>query len=868
MKRIPPNWADKFLAWYCRADLLEEIQGDVYELYDRTAKQSKRKADFLFIWNVLRFFRWKNIQKINPKNYTDNQISVAMIRNIFIVAFRNFFRQPVHSTLNLFGLAIGFLCAFLILLWVSHEFSFDRFHKGDNTLFKVLAHVEVEGAYQTFDMASSSIDLSSIPEIENKVTVIEGTRWPNELCFRPQGKANECIYLNGIYASESLFSVLNFPIIQGDTNPLKDPKHIAISQNMAEKLFGAEDAVGKVIKIDDHLEVTIASVFENTPVNSTLRFDFAMPFSIVKSLWGIGDGQFNSYAFPTFIRTNHETTAEALTEKLNAPLVLSEEYRKQNIKYQAYPFADWRLKSKFENGKIAGGRIEYIYIFIAIGVMVLLMAIINFINMVTARSTTRAKEIGIRKVTGALRGSIIFQFLSESFIMVFFAFIIAILLTQLSLPYFNQLLAEPISMQWYKGTIPVYMVTGMLVVVLAAGLYPAFVMSSFQPVKILKNQTSSKGSGSERLRKALLVVQLSISIGIIIFSGVMYQQLNFITTKDMGFERSNTVRVEPTFRLLKNFDALKNELQKNASIIGVATSNVNPLSSEPNINITWSGKPDNTRIAFQAIGCSYEFPATIGVQLKEGRDFVAQVQDSLYNEAIITEDAAKIMGLTQPLGEHMNVNGFDCVIIGIAKNFHTAPLQHARLPVVLYRIKYEHSSAFYVRYQPGTTQQSMATISEAYKKIEPAYTMRYWFQDDSFDELYKTEMIASKLILAFTIITLVIATIGIIGLSTYNTLRRTKEIGVRKVLGASIFQVLRMLFNEFSIVLLIAIVIAGPLAWYASHQWLTGYAYRTTIPWWVFAITFLGVTLLIAVIVGLQGIKTASLNPTKTLRTE
>lgn len=870
MQHTPPKWADKFLTWYCRADLLEEIQGDAYELYDRAAKENKRKADITFIWNVLRFFRWKNIRKRNPKQLSHSQFSFAMLKNILLVAFRNFFRQPAHSLLNLFGLSIGFLCAFLITLWVSHEFSFDRFHQADDKLFKVIIHTEVEGAYQTFDMASASLDLSSIPEVQQKVTIVDGNRWPNELCFRPQGKANECIYLNGIYANESLFNVLNFPILHGDQNPLSDPSHIAISQHMAEKLFGAEDPIGQVIKIDDHLDVTIVSIFENTPVNSSVKFDFAMPFAILKKLWGISDGQFDSYAFPTIIKTAHEVSANVLIAKLNSPEVVSEEYRKLKVKYEAYPFTAWRLNNKFENGKLVGGRIEYIYIFMAIGAMVLLMAIINFINMATARATTRAKEIGVRKATGALRSTIILQFLGESFLTVFVAFLIAALLTQLSLPYFNQLLTEPISMQWYTGMVPVYMVIGMIIVALAAGLYPAFVMSSFQPVKILKNQMNAHGTGSDRLRKSLLVVQLSISIGIIIFSGVMYQQLNYITAKDMGFERSNTVRVEPTFKLLKSFDALKADLQKDPNIIGIATSNVNPLQSDPNINISWPGKPENTRIAFQAIGCSYEFPTTIGLKLIEGRDFLPKAQDSIYsnNEAIITEDAVKTMGLKQPIGEHINVNGNDCVIIGVVKNFHATPLQHARLPVVLYRVKYEHSSALYIRYEAGTTQQSMATVSDAYKKLEPAYTMRYWFQDDSFNELYKTETTASRLILVFTIVSVIIAIIGVVGLSTFNVMRKTKEIGVRKVMGASVFQVLRLLFNDFVIVLIIAMVVAGPLAWFVASKWLTGYAYHTTIPWWIFITTFAGITLLIAVIVGLQGIKTASMNPTKTLRVE
>ncbi len=867
MKQQPPRWADRFLMWYCNPRLLEEIQGDAYELFYRSAKENKYKADFYFIWNVLRFFRWKNIRRSKQKN-THSLLSTAMLKNFYIVTLRNFKRQPVHSALNLFGLSIGFLCAFLILLWVSHEFSFDRFHKESDSIYKVLAHAKVEGVYETYNVASASLDVSSIPEIESKVMVIEGERWPNELCFRKDGNNNECVFLKGIYAGESFFSLFTFPILEGDNDPLKAPNHIAISENMAEQLFGFEDAVGKIIKIDGRIEVTVASVYANPPGNTTLQFDFVMPFAIIKNLWGISDGQFDTYAFSTYIKTHSASSPELLTKKLNDPLVLSEEFRKQNIHYEAYPLTAWRLQDKFENGKVAGGRIEYIYIFIAIGSMVLLMAVINFINMSTARATSRAKEIGIRKATGAFRSSIITQFLSESFIIVFAAFIIALLLTQLSLPYFNLLLTEPISRQWYEGEIVFYIIAGLIMVALAAGLYPAFVMSSFQPVKILKNQMNAQGTGSERLRKSLLVVQLSISIAIIIFTGVMYQQMSYITHKDMGFERSNTLRIEPTFQLLKKFDAFKNELQKNASIIGAAAANDNPLDGQPNINVSWPGKAENTRIAFQAIGCSYEFASTIGLRFKEGRDFLPKAQDTLYNEAIISEDAIKTMGLKQALGEHIEVNGYDCVIIGVVQNFHTSSLQKARLPVVLYREKYTQCSALYVRYQPGTTQQSLTAINDAYKKLEPSYTMKYWFQDDSFNELYRTEITASRLILLFTIISVIIAIIGVVGLSTFNVMRKTKEMSIRRVFGASMVQVLTLLSNEFSGVMLIAMGLAFPAAWYVADQWLSKFMYHTDLPWWIFIASLGGMAMITLLIILTQGVKTLSANPTKVLRND
>jgi putative ABC transport system permease protein len=868
MKHSPPRWADRFLAWYCRHDLLEEIQGDVYELYGRTAKESKRKADLTFIWNVLRFFRLKNIRR-NKKNYTEHQISLAMLRNIFIVAIRNFFRQPGHSVLNVLGLAIGFSCAFLVLVWVTFEFSFNNFHPDGDKIYNVSTHIMADGNVQSYNIASVAMDVSSVSEVEKISSVSTGSRWPHTLCFRPEGEPKECIYLNGVYATENLFSMFNFPIIKGDQNPIHEPNAIAVSEKMAAMLFDTPDVIGKTIKIDDFYEVTIAAVFQNVPVNSSLQFDFAMPYAIVKKMWGSNDEQFKLQFFNVYLKTHQPVSSELLTDKLNDVRVVTEAYKAQNVHYQAIPLSDWRLKNKFENGKQAGGRIEYVVLFIIIGSLVLLMAVINFVSMTTARATTRAKEIGIRKATGAFRSSIIFQFLGESFLIVLAAFLLACLITQFSLPVFNSLLGEQINIDLLNGWVPAYLAGFLLIVALLAGLYPAFVMSSFQTVKILKGQLSDKISSSQRMRKFLLVAQLSISIGIIIFCSVLYIQLDYVTQKNLGFDRENMIRVEPTARLFRNFDAFKNELTKNSSITHVAAANGNPLNSGgSNTGVSWPGKPKDSRVAFKTIACSYEFTETFGLQIIEGRDFKQQSLDTVNTEVLITQDAVKTMGLKDPVGTIIKIAESPCVIIGVVNDFHTSSLHETKLPVILYRANYMQTSAIYVKYQQGTTKQSLETLSNAYTHIEPDFTMKYWFQDDTFNELYKTEIISSQLILGFTAIALVIAGIGIIGLSTYNTLRRTKEIGVRRVLGASVLQVLTLLFNEFTFVLIVAICIAGPLAWYAANQWLQGFAYRTAMPWWTFVLAFVGIGLLMAILVGLQGMKTAVAKPSETLRTE
>jgi putative ABC transport system permease protein len=865
MKHTPPKWADRFLAWYCRHDLLEEIQGDVYELYDRTAKQSKRKADLTFVWNVLRFFRWKNIRK--KKSTYNNSISTGMLKNIFKVALRNFLRQPGHSFLSVFGLTVSFVSAFLILLWIAHETSFDRYHDEPQRIFKVMSHVESNGSFETYDAASLGLDISGIPEITKQAPVITGERWPNSLCFRGDPK-NDCIYITGIYSKPALFEILNFTILRGEKNPIDRDFTVAISEDMANRLFNSVDVIGKTLKIDLWYEATITAVFKDVPSNSSLQFDFVMPVGVFQKLRGFSDDGLANSFFPSLIKTGSDVTADELTAKLNTAPALTENLKKDKVSYQAFPFTDWRLKSKFENGKSTGGKIQYVTLFIVIAMLVLAMAVINFVNLSTARATNRAKEIGIRKTTGALRSGIIFQFLGESFVIVFSAFVLAVIATQFLLPYFNSMLGEALSVQLFSGLIPVYLLLFLILVALAAGLYPAIIMSSFQPAHALKGETSTPSSGAAYLRKILLVVQLSVSIGIIVFSGIIFNQLDFIIHKDLGYDRGNMVRVEPTYKLLKQYDAFKTELLKNHAIASVTATNGNPLSLQGHTTgVSWQGKSEDTRVTFQTLGGNYDLVETFGFKLIDGRVFDPK-KDTLGNEVLITKEAARVMSMESPVGEKISIGASQCVIIGVLDDFHTESLRNEKLPVVVYRQSVLQCSAIYVKYQPGSTQQAMEVTRETYKKMEPDFSINYWFQDETFDSMYKTEITASHMVVIFTIVSLVIAVIGVVGLATYNVIRKQKEIGIKRVFGATVPNILAMLTKEFVIIILVASVVALPFVWYSADRWLSGFAYRIEMPWAVYILTFLGTLLLISFIVGLQGFKAAISNPVKTLRSE
>ena len=868
IKHTPPRWANRFLEWYCRPDLLEEIQGDVYEVYDRTVTNGKRKADWQFIWNVIRFFRWRNIRK---KSYTTpTPLYRAMLQTIIRASIRNFSRHPGHSFMSVIGLAVGFICAFFIMLWVSHEFSFDQFHTAKDRLYKVITHVESDGGIQTYDVAGFNINTMGVPEVESITHIAAGDRWPFELCFRPEGKTDECLYLNGIYANANLFSNFDFPVLFGTKESLTEPLRIAISEKMAFALYNIPNPVGRAIKIDDTHEVIIGSVFQNPPSNSSIHFDFVLPFSILKKQWGIDDAGLSQQFFQVYVKTFAPVRSQHLTEKLNDPRVIGEAYQAQKIAYETVPITHWHLNSAYENAKNTGGRIDYVLLFIVIGILVVMMAVINFVNLTTARASLRAKEIGIRKVTGAVRSSLLIQFMGEAFVMVLVAFTVAMVGTQLLLPLFNLVLGESIPFSLLTWPVPLYIGGFLIAVALLAGVYPALVLSSFQPAKILKGITINTG-GSMQLRKALMVVQLTASIGIVLFSTVIFRQLDFIMQKNLGFDRENIIRIEPTFRLLQKYEAFKNDLLTNTSIEAVGSSDTNPLAaSGGNVGVEWPGKPKDQRTSFRTIGCYYDFPEAIGLKILEGRNFLPepQIQDTLATEVLISRKAADLMGLQQPLGEKITIGSVPCEIIGIVNDLHTGSLRESLQPVILYRKNIFHISAIYVKFKSSTTQASVEAIQNAYRQHEPSMTMKYWFQDETFNSLYKTEALASKLVFGFALVAVLIAIIGITGLVTFNVERKTKEIGIRRVLGASFLQVIYVLFQEFAWTLAIAIIISFPLSWYASSDWLAGYAYRTSLPWWLFAIALAGAAALIISIIWILGRRTILANPTQSLRNE
>jgi putative ABC transport system permease protein len=799
-------------------------------------------------------------------NFTD------MILNYLRIFVRNFKRFPGHSFLTLVGLAIAIACCLLIFLWANHQWSYDKFHSDSDSLYKVITHSNNEGGKQTYFIAGYNMDISGVPEVEAITHISSGSRWPHELCFWPEGERDECVYLNGVYASDNLFQTFSFPISKGDKNPLKDPASIAISENMAKKLYGSDDPIGKTFKIDGHKDVVVASVFRNIPNNSSLKFDFALPMQMLQRQWGINDEQLASNFFEVYIKASIGTNPDLLSEKLNDIQVIGEGNKAYGLNYEAVPFSSWHLKGNYENGLNKGGRIDQIIQFGLIGFLIILVAITNFVNLTTARASLRWKEIGVKKAIGANRMNLIFQFLFESYLMVFLAFVVGIFLTWLVLPAFNQLVDDQLGLRQIIDFRYLIFVLGfLLILTILSGAYPAFILSSLRSAKILKGLVQVN-SGSLNIRKMLISLQLAISIGIILFSSIIYFQLDFMQTKNLGFDRENMIRLEPTFRLLQNFEPFKNELLKYEAIEKVSAADANPLEAGAGtIAVEWPGKSAETQVNFQVIGSQFEFPDLLGLQIMDGRGFLAEkvTKDSMATEAIITESTAKMMGLDQPVGATIKLYDYiNCEIVGVVNDFHTNSLKASIDPVIIYRKPIENVTAIYVRYTPGSTVSALDILNTVYSAIEPDYTMKYWFQDDTFNNLYKSEIVVSRLVLIFSIVCFITAIIGVVGLATFNAMRKTKEIGIRRVFGASYGQVLRVMLHEFAFPVLLALAIAIPISWYVGQEWLTGFAYRINMPWHIFGVLLFGLSSLVFLIIWIHAQKTIAANPTQSLRNE
>lgn len=787
-----------------------------------------------------------------------------MFTHFLKIFLRTSLKSGGYSFINISGLAVGISCGIFIMLWVVDEISFDNFQLNKEKIYKVIGNHTFPDGIQTVDNTPGPLGpaLAELPEVEASCRLV----------FRDRTLLHyndKSIYENAVYADASAFKIFTLPILNGDPRyPLSDNNSVAISQKLARKYFNNEDPIGKVFRVNNTYDAKISAVFNDVPENSSLRFDLVIPYEVYAKTdpynqeWGGWTGGLS------FVKLYEGVNLEELNKKIH------EKYTKPNIWVRwdpnvelfLYPMSAWRLHDNFENGKAAGGRITYVILFSVVAIFILLMACVNFMNLSTARSMNRAKEIGVRKVVGAARRSLISQLLLESMLISFVSLSIAVVIVHLLLPAFNELTGKQIEMDYTAPWILLGLIGITSFAGLIAGSYPAFLLSSFRPVSILKGTFAGlRGSG---LRKALVVFQFSLSVMLIIGAVIVHQQVNYMKTKNLGFDKNNVFYINSNADLRKSFDGFKNEAIQNNSVKMVAQSDSNPMELFSGIVLSdnaWPGKTKEDNLVFKFIQCDHDLLPSLGFTFLKGRNFSREFPSDS-NNYIINEEAARRMKLSDPIGQEL-VAPRKGQIVGIINDFHCAGLKGPIEPVII-ALRPQVTDRIFVRYESGHLDEAMNHINTVYKKFEPNFPLEYAFMDESFGRLYQSEIMVGKLSTCFTWMAIFISCLGLFGLASFTAEKRTKEIGIRKVMGATVTELILLLCKDFIRLIAIALVIGLPLAWWAMQEFLSGYAFHTELGIAVFLITALSTIAMVILTVSYQSARTANANPVKSLRTE
>jgi putative ABC transport system permease protein len=784
-----------------------------------------------------------------------------MLQNYLIIAFRNFYRHLGYSAINVFGLAIGLATSILISLWVIDELRVDTDFPEHQRIYQILynstfsdGHIETsEGTAGPLAAAITA----EIPEVE------AAGRWddpsPKLLRF-----GNKSFLQKGLWTDPGILKVFSIKILKGSNEGLlKDPNSFIITQRTAEKFFQNEDPIGKTFKVDEKYEMTVSAVIENPPSSSSKQFDFLLPYDVhyKENPWMEVWGNFNDQ---TYIKIKDNVNVDELNNKLKE-FVKSKCDRCYNQPF-AQQLGEKHLNDHYENGKPNGGRIDYIKMFIVTSVFILIIACINYMNLATARSANRSREVGVRKVTGARRSQLIIQFVSESLLITSVSVVFALVLVQLALPFFNGILGKNIVVDFSKPSFLFSLVGLLIIISIVAGSYPAFFLSSFRPASVLKGQLQSALAGAS-FRKGLVVFQFSLSVVLIMASLVVFEQTQFIMSKNLGFNRENILIFDMHDGVSGNQQSFKNEALKFSGIHSITFAGQNPFSvGGMTTDLTWLGKNENEKVPFKLIFTDKDFIPTMKMELKEGSNFTDDTADTTHY--IINEAAVKRLGYKQPIGAPLNIwNSPSGKIIGVVKDFHNVNL-HSTIDPLIIMCRTDNTWRGFVKIENGSLKEAISHLEATQKKFDPAYPFEYEFMDKSFEKEYSNESTIKKLSVVFTVVAILISGLGLFALASFMAERRTKEIGIRKVLGATVWQVAVLLSNDFLKLLAIAFLVGTPLTWIGANQWLITFAYHINL---TLAIPLVagGVLLLTALTsVCYQSIKAATSNPVESLKNE
>ncbi|GAB4022646.1 ABC transporter permease [Spirosoma koreense] len=871
MHHAPPRFATWLLNAFAHPDSREEVMGDLAELYVHWVQTlGQRRANWRYSLNALKLVRPLAKRKSNEQYTTPLFLSPDMIRNYVTVAFRNLIRNKAFSIINVLGLALGMACSLLILLWVQDERSVDGFHANGKNLYQVYErnHFDdkTEAAYETQGLLADELK-RVIPEIQ----YASGLEWNQPSTFQVGDKISK---VEGSFAGADFFRMFSYPLLEGTPETaLNAPNGIAISRKMADQFFGSPDkAIGKTIRYENKDDLTVTAVFENLPANSSQRFDFLRTWGdfVKANDWVHNWGNVNPF---TYIQLRSGRNGEpADLAKVEAKIKdFTYRYKPKNKAFieelALQPYSEKYLHSTAKNGHFEGGRIEYVQLFSFVALFILLIACINFMNLATARSAKRAKEVGIRKSVGAARSSLVGQFVGEAVLLTFFAMLLAVALVMVILPAFNNLTGKQLFLPFSQPIFWATLLTLLLLTGFVSGSYPALFLSALNPVRVLKGKLRFS-PGATNFRKGLVVFQFGLSILLVVGMLVMYRQVDYIQTKNIGYNRENLIYIPLEGELGRNYSLFKEEAGKMPGIQTVSRMRGTPTLIEHHTgDFVWTGKDPNQAVKFADETVGYDFVKTMGLTLKEGRDFSkAFGTDSV--GFLVNETALAKMGYKSGVDQPLKWGSRQGKIIGVLKDFHFSSMHQAIEPIVMRLDETRTWGTIIVRTEAGKTQEALASLEKVSQQLNPKFPFTYQFSDLEFTRLYQSEQMVSRLANYFAILAIFISCLGLFGLATFTAEQRTKEIGVRKVLGASVISVVSLLVRDFLKPVLIAILITTPIAWYVMNRWLTDFAYKIDIEWWVFALAG-GLSIVIALLtVSFQSLKAALMNPVQSLRSD
>jgi len=788
-----------------------------------------------------------------------------MMKNYIKSAWRNLWSNRFYSTINVTGLSVGLAVGIMVLLWVQNELSYDRFHKNANNIYKINSHIGTGDGAQVWDGSPGPLMVFSkqIPEIKQVVRV--NNAFEQSLFIYGDKKIKESRLA---FVDSTLFSLFDFQVVKGNKEkPLPGMYSIILTQSTAKKYFGTSDPIGQIL-VNDNRNFTVSAIIKDFPENSTLQYDMLMPMSLYADMftkwggngdWKTIDEDLGNYPYHTYLQLQENVDPDEAAQKLTKIFRDKKPDSKDNY-FSFQPLTTLHLVAS--NG--SANALETVRIFLIVAILVLCIACINYVNLSTARSMLRSKEVSVRKIIGAARWQLFIQFIIESVLLFLFASILAFILIYLLLPLYNNLSGKNLLFSFANSN--VWLVVGSAIVgsLILASIYPALLLSSFKPLQALRGKLSI-GIGKVAFRKVLVVTQFVFSVGLIIATIVISYQLKYIRNKDLGLDKEHVFSFAITREISEHYDAAKVQLLNQPGILDVAASNNNLVANDASTSDTdWDGKEEGRLFLIHPNAVDHSFIPLLQMKIVAGNNFTGTKSDSAH--FILNETAVKQAGIKDPIGKSFTLWGTKGIITGVVQDFNYASLKQSIEPAVfLYRPSYWR---IYVKTTGKDAARAITGVQKVWKSYNPDFPFEYSFLDDDFNRIYSDDQRTGTLFSVFAAIAILISCLGLFGLATFTAQVKIKEIGIRKVLGASITSITNLLAKDFIVLVLTAFIIASPLAWIAMNKWLQNYAYRINISWWIFFVTGLIAIAVTLLTVSFQAIKAAIANPVKSLRTE